>query len=420
MANKNYISNETRQAETHTITVSGTPAAGDTVSLTINSKKVTYTAVTGDTTSTIASGLLSAITQSPEGEFRQFGGQGQGATANVITLVAQLPGRPVTATGSGSLTIAATGSTTVAQALVYANLSPADGSDVLNWQGGIVPAATDSMYFENATFPMLYNLTGYAALSFTALYVRPTFSGSGIGLPAFAPEGYREYRGGRLVMTACPILRVELPPGAGPSSFRFNTGAVASAVYVSGNGNPGNGNEQVDWIGTSGSSTVEVLNAGISVATGFGETALIDTIKAVGSAITLGSDVTVGVISMDSSSLVTRSNLPSVVMNNQSSVVIMEDATIGTMQLDSGTLVHMSSGNITSLYVGSGGVADFSQSRDPITITNVDVNEGGTLLDPYKRCTFTNSIGLPRTGGQLTGLVTIDLGTNLRINRSNY
>lgn len=420
MANKNFIANETRQSETHTITVGGSVTTGDTAYLSINSKVVTYIALAGDTTSDVASGLLNAIRQSPEAEFQQFGGQSTGTTDNVITLAAATPGIPITPTGSGSLTIGSTGTISLSQALVQANLSPADGSDVINWQGGVLPAAADTMYFESATFPMLYNLTGYAGLSFTGLYVRPGFVGAGIGLPEFNPAGYREYRGGRLIMTACPILNLQLPPNSGVSSFRFSTGATACVVYITGNGNPGLGNEPVDWIGTSGSSTVEVIQSGIVIANGFGEVALVDSIKGVGASVTLGSGVTVNSVNIDSSTVSSRCNIATLIMNNQSSVTMLDTSTLGTVRIESGRLNFISSGNITSLVIGSGGVADFSGSRDPITIASVDLNEGGTLLDPYQRCTFTTGVGFPATGGLLNGLVSIDLGTNLRINRSAY
>jgi hypothetical protein len=416
-ANKNFIANEIRQAEIHTLTIGGTPAAGDTVFLTINSKKITYTLVTGDTTSTTAAALASAIRLSREGEFSQFS---LTVASAVITITANSPGRPITATGSGSLTVGATGGVTITDALVQSNLGPADANDINNWQGGVLPLTTDTLFFDNATFPMLYNLSIMSGFSLAAIYVKPTFSGGGIGLPLFAPEGYREYRGGRLTLTACPILRVELPDAAGAGSFRFDTGSTASTVFILGSGNPGIGQEQVDWIGSSVSSTVEVLNAGVTIATGYGETASVSEINGTGSAISLGSGVSVTTLNVDSCTVDARCNLPTVNMNNGSTLTIRDTATMGTVQLDSGTLTHISSGNITTLYLGSGATADFSQSRDPITITNVDMNEGSVLLDPYKRITFTNAIGLPRTGGQLSGLVTLDLGTNLRIQRSAY
>lgn len=416
-ANKNFIANEIRQAEIHTLTIGGTPTAGDTVFLTINSKKITYTAITGDTTSSIASGLAALIRASREGEFSQFS---LTVSAAIITITANAPGRPITATGSGSLSVGATGGTTITDALVQGNLGPADANDINNWQGGVLPLTTDSLYFVNATYPMLYNTSFMSGFSLGGIYVKPTFTGGGIGLPLFAPEGYREYRGGRFTVTACPILRVELPDAAGAGSFRFDTGGTASTVFILGNGNPGIGQEQVDWIGSSSSSTVEVLNAGVTIATGYGETASASAINGTGSAISLGAGVTVNNLTIDSCTVDARCNLPAVNMNNGSSLTIRDSATMGTVQLDSGTLTHISSGNITTLYLGSGATADFSQSRDPITITNVDLNEGATLLDPYKRCTFTNAIGLPRTGGQLSGLVTLDLGTNLRIQRSAY
>ena len=419
-ANKNFISNEIRQAEIHTLTVGGTPAAGATVYLTMNSKTITYIATATDTTSTIASSLLTLIRNSREGEFQQFGGSSTGVSAAVITLAASAPGRPVTATGSGSLTCGATGGLSITDALVQGNLTPAAADDVNNWQSGVLPLTTDTLFFDNATYPMLYNFSYMSGFSLAAIYVSSTFTGAGIGLPVFAPEGYREYRGGRFTVTACPILRIELPPTANAGSFRFDTGGTASDVYISGNGAPGIGSEQVDWIGSSASSTVEVLNAGVTIATGYNESASIASISGTGSSISLGASVSVADVTIDSCTLDSRANLPSITANNGSQITLRGTATMGTVELEGGTLTHISSGNITTLVLGSDATADFSQSRDPITITNFTMNENSTLLDPYQRITFTNGIGVNRTGGPLTGNITIDLGTHYRLQRSAY
>lgn len=416
MADKAFISLQTRQAETHTLTVAGAATVGGTITLTINAKAVTYTLVTGDSTTTAASGLAAAVSASTEPEFQQI--SPVSASGAVVTLVARDAGRFLTPTGAGALSVSSAGGPTLTDAVLVIGKSPANGDDPVNFQGGVLPANNDTLTFQNGTSPMLFDLTYLAAFDIPALTVLPTYSGNGIGLPVFAAEGYREYRGGRAVLKSCPALQVELPAAAGVTSYRFDTGSTAAcALRVEGTGNPGIGQEQVDWIGTHGSNSVEVLGAGVTIAPNFGETATLGAIKAVQGAVSAGIGVTMASASLEDSDMDTRASVPTLNMNGGSSIVVRDAAVLGVVQIDGGTLRHAGSGDVTSLYIGSGGVADFGGSRDLITVTNVDVNEGGTLLDPYRRVTWTNGVGLPRTG---LANVTLDLGTNFRINTANY
>ncbi len=416
MADKAFISLETRQAETHTETLGGVATVGGVVGITINAKLVSYTLVTGDTLTTAADGLRAAIQASGEPEFQQFGTVS--ASGQVVTLTARDPARFITATGAGAISTSSSGGPTIADAVLVAGKSPANANDAVNWQGGVLPADGDTLTFQSGTAPMLFDLSYLAAFDVPLLKVLPSYSGNGIGLPVFSAEGYREYRGGRLTLASCDSLRVELPNAAGPTSYRFDTGASSPcAVYVAGTGNPGIGQEQVDWIGADGDNSVEVLGAGVTIAPNFGETATLGEVKAVQGAVSCGVGVTLASVSLEDSDLDTRADVPILVMNGASSVVVREAAVVTTAAIDGGTFRHASSGGMTNLNVGSGGVADFGGSRDLITVVNCDLNEGGAILDPYKRVTWTNGIGLPRTG---LANVTLDLGTNIRLNVSDY
>jgi len=417
VATRTFIANETRRSQSHVITVGGTAALNATLTLTINSKLATYTANATDTIATMITGWANAIRTSVEGEFQQLQ---IATTATTMTVSATTPGRYFTPTGAGSLTISATGGPTVSQAVQYAGLSPSDASDTSNWQGGLVPVNNDSIVIDNATSPFLYN-TGYlASINIASLVVYSTFSGAGMGFPVFAPEGYRQYLGGRVSFQTLSACQLELPATATPSSFRLNTGSNPCAMVVTGVGNPGIGNEQVDWVGNSNTNSLEVLGAGVTIGALAGDTSIINTIKAVSAAITIGSNVTIGSVSLENSAMDCRSNLPILTIDNGSTLTLREDATLGDVQLDSGFLRHNSSGDITSLKIGSAATADFSGSRDPITITYLEINEGGGFLDPYQRVSFPGGIKVTRTGGTLTGQVTLDLGTNYTLKREAY
>ena len=84
MATNAYIANETSRAEVHTITCTAV-SVGGVASFTINSKTVQYTAVTGDTTTSVITGLNTAIQNSTDKEFAQFN---TSPSAAILTITA--------------------------------------------------------------------------------------------------------------------------------------------------------------------------------------------------------------------------------------------------------------------------------------------------------------------------------------------
>ncbi len=151
-----------------TITVSGTPAAGNVATVTINGKSITYTVVTGDAIADVAEGLAALLRNADDGEFSLLTWT---VSAAVITHESAEAGVPYTATGTGALTVASTGggATTLTAASVTAFSSPNDVANTANWSGGTLPTAADLVVVENTAEPMLWNLDALSASGSSAV-----------------------------------------------------------------------------------------------------------------------------------------------------------------------------------------------------------------------------------------------------------
>lgn len=395
MATKRYLGIEVRRTEKHQLSVTAV-AVGVPIGITINSKTVQYIPVTGDTTTTAAANLVAAIRDAVDAEFKQFNVSVNSTTATKIDIVMNEPGVFLTADGNTALTVVSGGGSTITDTVTQAGKSPADGADTVNWSGGALPANSgDDWYFEDAPFPMWYNTTtAFTGKSATSITVRPTFSGNGIGLPKFTQDGYQEYRGDRLVLTACTTLRVELPAGAGFEAYRFNTGTTAAcALTVIGQGDGTVGQEAVEWIGGFAGTVVEVLGGSLRIAPYVGDVATVPILKVVNGAVTLGAGVTLTTATIEDSGVDMRCNCTTMTIDGQagsSQVAVRNTAAFTTLTIQTGTVLHNSSGTIGTLEVGPGATVDFSGSADPMTITNkVKLHKGATFWDPNGRVTLT-------------------------------
>lgn len=399
MATVLWIAAQMRRAQINTITVSGTPAAGNVATVTINGKSVTYTVVTGDTTTTIAEGLADLLRATDNGEFKLITWTNDAA---VITATAADPGVPFTATGGGTLTVASTGggATTLTAASVQTSLSPNDAADVLNYSSGALPSGGDTLIIDGPE-GIYWNLSALSALTIL-ITVRSTFQPTDrtcwIGNHTWHPDlDFREFRGTELTLTGITTLLIEMPAGAPAGAYRFNGGSATSTVRILGAGDGIIGQESVHWRGTHATTNaIEVYGGSLLVdpqhfsATG---TAVFQTLKCINAAVRLGAGVTVNTSAdLRDSVLDSRVTVPTHTQNGPASTAVYRDAAeVGTaMAIDEGTLFWNSSGNIDgTLNVGSDGIIDFSGAKSAITVGSgtgtVVLEEGATYIDREKR-----------------------------------
>jgi hypothetical protein len=392
MATKRFLGAQVRRFEILSITITAV-GVGDAVTYTLNGKAIQYVPITGDTVATTAAGLAAAITNAQDAEFRQYTVSIDSTVAAKILLIGTTAGLFISADGNTAPSVAGTGSTTVTSAVEQAAKSPLDGSDTVNWSGGALPANSgDDWYFEDAAFPMQYNLAALSGKSAASLRVLNTFAGSGIGLPKFNANGYTEYRGGRLALTACTILFLELPDSTAADAFRFDVGSAQCTADIRGNSLGGVGAEVVDFVGTHASNTMEVVGASVKIAPYVGDLATVATLSLVSSGATVGAGTTLGTLNMQvGSTALVRCAITTATIADGSALYTAGTGGITTANVqEASTIVHNSTGTIGTLILGPDAVADFSQVRDAVTITNtVQLYRGSAFLDPRGRVTLS-------------------------------
>lgn len=388
MANVRFVARQVRRIERQKATVTAVAAAG-TLDVTVNSKIIRYVCTASDTTATAASALASLLRNADDSEFKQFNISVDTSVTNQINFDCTDSSRFFSVNGNTAITVAGGGGATITSAVVQAGLSPRDANEVLNWSTGALPAAAgDTLHFEDAPYPAQFDWASLAANSYAGLIVYPTFAGNGIGLPKFAPEGYEEYRGGRMTSTGIAALTLNLPSGAGFEAYRFNVGAAVCAVVVNGTGGGSAGQEPVDWVGTHANNTVEVIAAGMRIAPYQGDAATVLTLKAVqGAVVYIGAGTTLGTVQMNGSALDLNCAVTTFTQDgDEASTVVRGAGAITTLTIDGGSVFHNGTGTITTCTVGPDATLDFSGSKDPITITNkLLIHKGARVWDPFGR-----------------------------------
>lgn len=393
MATLNWIAGNVTRTQRATLTITSA-TVGNTNGLTVAGKTISYTAVTGDSTSTIASALTTLLSNAIDSEFRTMSFAVNATSANVIDITAATPGFPFTASAFGTAT--PTYSVTVA------NSSKNDLNATANYSGGALPSNGDTLVFENGPEGVFWNLNALSSVDLAAVIVRSNLDGPNarLGLPTFNTLGFREYRGTTITLGETPILQIYESPTANAETYRFvvdDNAACALDVYGQANGVQ-IGDEVTVWRGGNASNTVRIVGGSLAVAVGATETAVISSLQVTDGTCQLGSGVTLTTVNAINSIVLVRSNVTTLIVDGpQSTVTVEGTATGGTVTVDDGTLVWNSSGTITTLRIGSGGTLDATGSRLPFTCTNVTLEEGATILDPYGRITLSNPAALNRT-----------------------
>lgn len=399
------------QVSTATITAYD---ATTTYIVTINGKTVTQIG-SGGSVSTTAVLLLAALQASTIPEFVEV--TWTNPSGGIITGTAASAGVPFTVTSGvsgGAGTFGAFSTTT-------ASAGPNDWSTALNWSGGAVPVDSDDVYIDNVSTDILYGL-GQSAVTLTSLNIGANFTGK-IGNPLVNASNYYEYRKTRLEIGAT-TLNVGKGAGSGSGRIRLSLGAVTTAinVYMTGSaideygaldvqGNGGNTYICNLFKGSVGFATEPSQVAVLVINQGFQDNPSGDV------SLYLGSGCTLTTMAQTGGTVKMFCGATTYGMTG-GSVTVVGTGAFTTLTIDSGTFNCQSSGTITTLKVGGGGVYDRSEDQRAKTITNSTLEANSTFRDPNKTITFTNAMKINRCGGELVGELTIDLGTDYSITRS--
>lgn len=414
MAEKMWVGGAAVVRQLNTITP-GSVDIGDTFTVTINNKSVTFTA-TAATVANVTAGLTAALNASEEGEFAEVDWADTGTT---ITGTGPEDGTPFTQTSSSV-------GGTLSTAVTTAASSPNHVSVAANWSQQSLPAAGDHIQIANTDVSMLH---GTLANKPATITFSQSFTGT-VGLPAVNQRGYAEYRPVAMDLAAGSDTILFVGTGNGPGSGRIRltmgAGGGTAAAHVFATGSPiDTGLPALRLVGGQTALTLNVM--GGSVGMGVDGTMQPDSTSLVGGATTVrvaGGTFHAGrdfVTAFGSTWSIVGGSAVFESLGGTLTACTITDGTLTvgttgaatTLNVDGGTVDWRSSGMITTLRVSDGGTIDFAQDIRPRTVTNCTLYSGAAMLDPFRTVTFTNGVQLVRSS--LADLRQIDVGTHLTL-----
>ena len=405
MATNYWLGQATAVAQLNTITPANV-AIGNTFTVTINGKSITFTATVG-TVANVTAGLSALLAASTIPEFAEIT---WADATTAITATAKTAGYPFTNTSSAS-----GGTATLTTAITTASAGPNDWSSANNWSLGTVPAATNDVIVSGAV-SILYGLD-QNAVTLTSLSIDGNFTGY-LGLPERNPAGYDEYRQTYLKIGAT-TQNVGAGPGFGSGRIKIEAQAVLCTVNVYLTGTPAEqGIEPFLWKGTNASNAVNLYRGSMGVAIFPGETATIASLRVswlsnqAGDAnFRASAGVTLTTIDQSGGAIETRSNLTTKTQTGGTHVAY-DSATLTTLTISGGTFSYRSSGALGTANVSDAGVLDFSGDLRAKTVTVVNCYAGATVRDPHGVVSWGTGLVLQRCS---LSDVTLDVGPNKTI-----
>ena len=183
-----------------TVTFGGTPAATDTVTVTINNSSLTVTVGTLDATTDVADAFAAAwsaqdrttgIVQDESrnvggGQLPEFVGISAESISNTVVLTSKRPGHPFV------VSTAKTGTVTISSSTTQAATGPHHADNADNWSDGL-PTSDDVLVLDAGSVSMLYGLDYLLTNTVDVDIVATGDFLGGIGLPWWNPAGYKEY-----------------------------------------------------------------------------------------------------------------------------------------------------------------------------------------------------------------------------------
>lgn len=416
------------QVETYTFTVPS--GIGNTYTATINGKSVTYTSVSGDTAATVATALLTLLTQSAgiAAELAEI--TFTNPSSAVVVATASVPGTPFANITIGGVTgqglVMSTGNglaNGIATAHTTPNYSPSDVFDAQNWlrvdlattppnKTRALPVSGDDVVVANTSVPMLWNLDRLSAVQFNSYTRWQNFTGT-IGLPENNPGGYTEWRAtyfkfagpaGSVPAGGLAMVLGFGTDGSGPSRERYDVGSSPTTLTILAAG--GAVDEYgVRFLGQHTGNTFTVLG-GVSLGIAMlpGEKANVasgvcdnGSVAGIGASVTwtAGSTLTLN----GGSGILNSAPATLTMVNGAQATVLTDSLTWATITAQGGCLlVFLAGGTITTLTLSTSCTLDKSQDARALTITNSTMDgDSCQILDPLNSISFTNATSVKQS-----------------------
>ena len=383
MSVKRWLGNAAAVFDIWTISLSGT-VISQTYSVTINSKSITYTAGGSDTVAIILAALVAkwtSLTTPPPPEFQELTPVVSGTT---IVATANTAGNPCT------ITVSTGGGATFSIAHTQAATGPNDFANGQNWSGGVAPANSDTIVYDNGNVGCNFGIN--TALTGITMIVSPGYSGT-IGLPfinANSRTTYAEYRPTNLTLAGGTVTINA--PNCKQCNLAF--GANTATVTVQGIGaRISQFTPPILIIGGNGSSQLAITKGDVGLAYYQGQTADFPTIltsyqSSASSDVTLycGSGTTLGAVTQNGGSIIVNSNVTTYTVGTSGGVANILAGSVTTAYVENGTMYYSSVGTLGTVTIAGKAVLDFSQSPLGKTVTNpiLVYSDYSSVIDPAK------------------------------------
>lgn len=392
--------------------VGGTPAATDSISITIGQNTVTYTLVSGDDASESAA-ALQALLQVAGREFSEVVWTVSGDT---ITGTSAVAGRPFVTSVSD------TGTVTLTKTSITSSGGPSHGSDPLNWSLGHAPQASEDIVVGGSSLPPLLYDIDFSSVAAASWKFKANYRGR-TGLPRWNPNGYFEYRGTALKIRA-PIVVIGEGVGAGSSFMRLDVGSsAASAVTIYSTGRESDSDTPAVMLcGSHASHSLRIAKGSVGLAFYPEDTCNFPTVNT-GFLESEASDVKV-IAGAGASFTTLDQNGGEVVL--QSAVTTWQGRSgkgtvsyggsigsfygVGAMEMN-----YLSSGTIGLADLGGGSFLNMKGINVARTVSVCKMRKGSKLHDPSKSATFSAGVELVDCGIEDVELL---LGKRITLARS--
>lgn len=413
MATKRWLGNANGTYDLWTVALSGT-VISQTYTFTINAKTVTYTASGADTVTTILAAMATALAASTVPvEFTELTAAAlpAGGPYTSLTLTGNVRGKPST------ISVGTSGAAT----FTITNTTPATGPNfadaAVNWSGGVAPANSDTLVYDNGSVDCKYGFSALSALTGVTISVEPAYSGN-IGLPFINSDNqttYNEYRttsltlaGGTAIINSAQIQRCNLAFGANTTTVRVLNTGQRSDQYT----------PVVLITGGNGSSELDVTRGDVGVAFYQGTTATLPNIKTSyvtqplsDVTVTIGLGATLTTIVKNGGKMTSRVGATTISQDISGGTLTLTDsAAVTTLNVSAGTCNLNNTGTVATINIY--GQSTLNADGDPRakTITN-PINVYSTMVTVIDNAKTINSGTLSLAPGGLSS-VNVQHGQN--------
>ena len=403
MATKRWLGNAASVYDLWTFALSGT-VTSQTYTMTINSKTVTYTSDGAGTVTIILAALASAWNASTIPEFAEYTATAlpAGGPYTSMTVTAKTSGIP------GTISVSTSGAATFTITNTTAGTGPNDFTNAVNWSGGVAPANSDTLVFDNGSTDCKYNLS--TSLTGVTVSVEQGYSGK-IGLPVVNTNNpstsYYEYRtvyltlaGGTAVINSGNVTRCNLAFGANATTVRvLNTSSQR----------PDSQTPIVLITGGNGSSELDITKGDVGLAIYAGTTATFPTIKTAFATnpagdvnLTIGSGATLTTVVKNGGTLTTRSGATTITQGIAGGTLTLLDAVAATtVNIQNGTLNYGTTGTIATIKLYNNAIlnADFDPRAKAVT-NNIEVYDDTVKIKDNSKTINSGTLSINMNGLQ--------------------